>query len=93
MFDERYHEIRLLEVDAAAAARYDAEVAAGLGALYQERHERMRDAISAMRDPDTTAWLMSTIMGGVGLRDAIGVPRPDADQLAAALVAALSALA
>jgi hypothetical protein len=33
MFGEQYHEIRLLEVGAAAAACYDAEVAAGLGAL------------------------------------------------------------
>jgi AcrR family transcriptional regulator len=93
MYDERYHDIRLLEVDAAAAARHDPDVAAGLAALYRERHERTRDAISAMRDPDTTAWVMSTIMGGVGLKDSIGLPRPDADRLAATLIAALGALA
>jgi AcrR family transcriptional regulator len=93
MYDERYHDVRLLEVDAAAAARHDPDVAAGLTALYEERHERTRDAIAAMRDPDTTAWLMSTIMGGVGLKDSIGLPRPDVDRLAAMLIAALGALA
>jgi AcrR family transcriptional regulator len=93
MYDERYYDVRLLEVDAAAAARHDPDVAAGLAMLYRERHERTRDAISAMRDPDTTAWLMSTIMGVVGLKDSIGLPPPDAERLAAALVDALTALA
>lgn len=93
MYDERYHDVRLLEVDAAAAARHDPDVAAGLAALYRDRHERTRDAVSAMRDPDTVAWLMSAIMGGTGLKDSIGLPRPTADRLADALVAALSALA
>jgi AcrR family transcriptional regulator len=93
MYDATYYEVRLLEVDAAAAARHDADVAAGLAELYRERHERTRDAIAAMRDPDTTAWLMSTIMAGVGLKDSIGLPRPDSERLADALVAALSALA
>jgi AcrR family transcriptional regulator len=93
MYDEQYFDVRLLEVDAAAAARHDPDVAAGLAALYEERHQRTRDAISAMRDPDTTAWLMSAIMGGIGLKDSIGMPRPDADRLAATLIAALAALA
>jgi hypothetical protein len=61
--------------------------------LYEERHQRMRDAISAMRDPDTAAWLMSAIIGGVGLKDSMGLPRPDPSRLSAALVAALAALA
>ena len=93
MYDQRYHDVRLLEVDAAAAARHDPDVAAGLAAVYEERHRRTRDAIAAMRDPDTTAWLMSAIMAGIGVKDSLGLPRPDADRLAATLTNALAALA
>jgi AcrR family transcriptional regulator len=93
MYDDRYRDVRLLEVDAAAAARHDPDVAAGLASLYRERHERTRDAIGEVVDPDTTAWIMSTIMAGVGVKDAIGLPQPDSERLAAALVAALTALA
>ena len=93
MYDDHYRDVRLLEVDAAAAARHDRDVAAGLAALYDERHRRTRDAISGMRDPDTTEWLMSTIMAGVGVKDSIGLPRPDTDRLAATLIDALAALA
>ncbi|HEX5095137.1 MAG TPA: helix-turn-helix domain-containing protein [Acidimicrobiia bacterium] len=93
MFDDHYREIRLLEVDAAAAARHDPDVAAGLTLLYTERVGRMRDALSAMRDPETAAWIMSALMGGVGMKDSAALPRPDPDRLAAALVAAFAALA
>ena len=47
MYDEPGRDVRLLEVDAAAAARHDTDVAAGLVELYRERHERIRDAMSA----------------------------------------------
>jgi AcrR family transcriptional regulator len=93
MFDDAYHDVRLLEVDAAAAARHDPDVGAGLAALYADRHERTRDAISDMRDADTTAWLMSTIIAGIGVKDSMGLPRPDAERIAATLIAALAALA
>jgi len=46
MYDGHYHEVRLLEVDAAAAARHDPDVAAGLALLYRERTERMRERSS-----------------------------------------------
>jgi AcrR family transcriptional regulator len=93
MFNDHYREIRLLEVDAAAAARHDADVAAGLALLYNERVGRMRDALSGMRDPEIAAWLMSALMGGIGMKDSVALPRPDPDRLAAALVAAFRGLA
>jgi hypothetical protein len=36
---------------------------------------------------------MSAIIGGVGLKDSVGIPRPDADRIAAPLIAALAAVA
>ena len=49
--DEAGRDIRLLEVDAAAAARHDPEIAAGLMAFYLERHARIRDADVRARRP------------------------------------------
>jgi len=92
MYDDRYRDVRLLEVDAAAAARHDRDIAAGLAALYAERVARLRDALPEMRDRDTTAWLMSALMGGIGMKEAANLPRPDADRLSAAILAALAGM-
>jgi AcrR family transcriptional regulator len=92
MYDERYREVRLLEVDAFAAARHDTDVAAGLTFLYRERTERMRDALAPMRDPETVAWIMGALIGGIGMREAIGLEPPSQERLAAALVGAFGAL-
>jgi len=89
MYDETGREIRLLEVDAAAAARHDADVAAGLADLYRERQQRIRDAMSLSRDPDTAAWLVGTISAGIGMKESTGLPLPDAEHLRVALLRAL----
>jgi AcrR family transcriptional regulator len=81
LYDERGREIRLLEVDAAAAARTDPDVAAGLASLYEERHARIRDAMAALRDPEAAAWLVSVLTGGIGMKEAAGLPRPDNERL------------
>jgi AcrR family transcriptional regulator len=81
LYDDRGREIRLLEVDAAAAARNDPDVAAGLALLYGERHERIRDAMAELRDPATAAWLVSLLTGGIGMKEAAGLPRPDDERL------------
>jgi AcrR family transcriptional regulator len=79
--DEQGRGIRLLEVDAAAAARHDPDVAAGLAILYGERHQRIRDAVADVRDPDTTAWLIAALSGGIGMKESAGLPLPDTDRL------------
>jgi AcrR family transcriptional regulator len=86
MYDVSGRETRVLEVDAAAAARHDADVASGLAELYLERHERIRDAMAAARDPDTAAWLVAALTGGIGMKESTGLPRPADDQLHAALL-------
>jgi AcrR family transcriptional regulator len=93
MFNDHYRDVRLLEVDAAAAARHHADVAAGLALLYQERVGRIRDALSVTRDPETAAFLMSALMGGVGMKDSSGLPQPDPARLSEALIAAFEGLA
>jgi AcrR family transcriptional regulator len=90
IFRQGGREIRLLEVDAAAAARHDPDVAAGLAAFYVERHERIRAAMQPTRDPDTLAWLVSALTAGIGAKEAVGVPLPDAARLRDALVVAIA---
>jgi AcrR family transcriptional regulator len=93
IYAEDSRDIRLLEVDAAAAARHDPDVAAGLANLYGERLARMRDAMSPFRDPDTAAWLVAVLTNGIGTKESTGLPLPDTDRLHATLVAVLRALA
>jgi AcrR family transcriptional regulator len=88
LYDERRREIRLLEVDAAAAARNDPDVAAGLALLYKERHERIRDtfATAELRDPGAAAWLIAVLTVGIGAQEAVARPRPDDERLHALFV-------
>ena len=87
MYDEHGREIRLLEVDAAAAARHDPDVAAGLASLYGDRHVRIRDAMSAAHDPDTAAWLVGVLTAGIGMKESTGPPPPDSERVRATLLA------
>jgi AcrR family transcriptional regulator len=84
--------IRVLEVDAAAAARHDPDVAAGLAAFYDERHDRIREAMAWVEDPDTAAWLVEALTAGIGMKLSCGLPLPDTDRLNAAIQAALHGL-
>jgi len=92
MHDETGRETRLLEVDAAAAARHDAEVAAGLTDLYLDRHARIRDAASQLADPDTAAWTIAALTAGIGMKESAGLPVPNADRLTATILAAINGL-
>ncbi len=82
-------DLRRLEVDAAAAARYDEDVAAGLAELQQERHHLIRRAAEDFPDPKAAAWFIAVIEAGIGMSDATGVPTPERDRVEATLVAAL----
>lgn len=92
IFDDEGRDVRLLEVDAAAAARHDPDVAAGLAELYEERLGRIRDAMAELRDPETAAWLVAALTGGIGMKESSRLPLPDADRLRAAILGALGGL-
>jgi len=92
MYDDSGREIRLLEVDAAGAARHDPDVEAGLADLYRERQERIRAAISGISDPATTAWLISVVAAGIAMKQATKLPMPDSERLRTAILAATRSL-
>jgi AcrR family transcriptional regulator len=92
MFGEDGRALRLLEVDAAAAARHDPDVAAGMAELYSERHERIRDVATELSDPETAAWVIEALAAGIGMRQSSLLAQPQDDRLAAALLAVMQGL-
>ncbi len=89
MYDAGGRQVRLLEVDAAAAARHDPDVAAGLAAFYRDRHERIRDAMGEVHDAESSAWIIAALTAGIGMREAANVPLPDHDRLGETIMAAI----
>ena len=92
MYEPAGRDHRLLEVDAAAAARHDHDVADGITSLYVERHERTRDSMSDFADPDTAAWIIAALTAGIGMKESAGLPLPDADRLRAGVLAVIRGL-
>jgi AcrR family transcriptional regulator len=86
----RRTDLRLLEVDAAAAARHDQTVADGLRELYRERRSWMEVALSAAADPESVAWFIEVLARGIGTLEATGQPLLDVDTLESVLRAVLS---
>lgn len=85
LHDVRAQDIRVLQVDAAAAARHDPDVAAGMADLYAERDAAIRAALAAHPDPETTAWFLAVISAGIGTKEAVGLPLPDPERFRAAM--------
>ena len=92
LYSPHRRDVRVLMVEAAAAARHDDDVAAGLGAFYDERLVQMRHAVAELPDPDTAAWLVGVLVDGIGLREAAGFQLPPEPELHAALRAVLLGL-
>jgi AcrR family transcriptional regulator len=92
MYDAGGRDIRLLWTDAAAAARHDPDVAAGMASLSRERHEQILDVVSDLRDPDTAAWLIAALSAGIGSTESTGPPLPDIDRLHDAVLGAMRSL-
>jgi AcrR family transcriptional regulator len=94
MYDDRGRETRLLEVDAAAGARHDADVAAGLTDLHRSRQVRIGAAVASagVSDPETVAWLISALSAGIAMKEASAMPAPDAGRLHTALFTMLQSV-
>jgi AcrR family transcriptional regulator len=69
--------IRLLQVDAAAAARHDPDVAGGMTEFYTERLQAIRDALQDATAPDALSSIVNALSVGIGIQEAVGLPLPD----------------
>lgn len=93
LHDDYNRDTRLLELDAAAAARHDPEIADGLRTLYVQRHTQICAAMSELADPNAAAWVVTALTAGLGMWESTGPPRPAASQLTATILAMLEGLA
>lgn len=78
LHDASGHPIRSLEVDAAAAARHDPEVAAGLEAMHVERHETIRQVLveAGAEEVDGAAWWIGALAAAIAMRESVGFMLP-----------------
>lgn len=75
--DPGSRELRLLQIDAAAAARHDEDVAAGLAAMREERGEWILASLAGTSDPETLLFVIRALSSGVGAQEAEGAATPD----------------
>lgn len=88
-YDAAGRDTRLLEVDAAAAARLDSDVAEGLAALYRERRAQIQHMVMDLSpDDEALAWFITTVGAGIGVREAAGIPPPKVKRMRATIAAA-----
>jgi AcrR family transcriptional regulator len=94
MYDTNGREIRLLGVDAAATARHDPAVAAGLAQINQERQKAIRATVAkaGVSDPEIVAWFISVLSAGIAMKEAETTPWPDTERLRETLLAVLQSL-
>ncbi len=78
-------DLRLLQIDAAAAARHDPDVAAGVGEIYAARSAWILDTLRRLDSPETLLYIINALSAGVGAQEAHGRPAPDPDQWSSAV--------
>jgi AcrR family transcriptional regulator len=82
MYDKLGRDVRLLEVDAAAAARHDIDVRTGMTELSHERLQHIEQAVeSVASDPRALAWFITTMGVGIGLRESAGLRSPSVKRM------------
>lgn len=93
LWNEDGYDVRLLVTDAAAAARHDPEVLAGMSALDAARREAVTRRLEGRAvDAEAVAWLILGLASGIGMREAIGAARPEAGRLEPAIARVMGAL-
>lgn len=70
-------ELRLLQIDAAAAARHDPDVAAGVAELVQARNAWILESLEGTADPATMLFVINALSAGVGVQEAHDRELPD----------------
>jgi hypothetical protein len=74
LFEPSGRAIRLLHVDAAAAARHDPDVAAGMRELFSERRGSILAVLGELvADPEATMRMIGMIEAGFGAAEAMSV--------------------
>ena len=69
--------LRLLQIDAAAAARHDADVAAGVGEIFSARNAWILDTLRRLDAPEVLLYVINALSAGVGVQEAHGRPAPN----------------
>lgn len=72
-------DLRLLQIDAAAAARHDPDVAAGVQEIFAARSAWILDSLSHLDHPEVLLYIINALSAGVGAQEAHGRPAPDPD--------------
>ena len=70
-------DLRLLQVDAAAAARYDSDVAAGSEEVKDERNSRILESLEGVDNAETILFVINALSSGIGIQEAHGRDLPD----------------
>ncbi len=71
--------LRLLQIDAAAAARHDPDVAAGVAEIFSARNAWILDTLRRLDAPEVVLYVINALSAGVGVQEAHGWPAPDSD--------------
>jgi AcrR family transcriptional regulator len=92
MHDEVGRDARLLQVDAAAVARHDPDVAAGLREMYAERRLHIQEAMDPSDDPAAAAVIIAALTLGIGVHEAASIPLVDDARLDSAIAGVIRGL-
>lgn len=85
-------ELRLLQTDAAAAARHDPDVAAGVEEVFAQRAEWILETLRGYADPETVLFVINALSSGIGVQEAHGRDVPDVEVWRKTLSAMFDAL-
>ena len=68
-----------MQTDAAAAARHDPDVAAGVEEVFAQRAEWILRTLSRYEDSDTVMFVVNALSSGIGVQEAHGRDVPDVE--------------
>ena len=71
--------LRLLQIDAAAVARHDPDVAAGVAEILSARNAWILDTLRRLDSSEVLLYVINALSAGVGVQEAHGRPAPDAE--------------
>lgn len=72
-------ELRMLQIDAAAASRHDTDVAAGLDEIHRTRGSWIVESLGGVDDAETIAFVISALSAGVGALESQQRDVPDVE--------------